>query len=180
MGFNSTTFFEVVAAGRPAVNLEGLVGPRLPEHTDGFLQNHYPIMDFIETPSTLEQLFRYVEKVRRGEWSAQAAYGPEAAALLRSVCLYPRPFSTLAAVVHSILSDLGAGDPGHSTAGSLPDGVVALEAAALEWITFRLRTDPITSFWFPWTPGRFRQRHAAQIARYLRAAALYPYRGTTP
>ena len=178
VGFNSTTFFEVVAAGRPGVSLEGLIGPRLADHADGFLQYHYPIMDFIETPTTLDQLFRYVEKVRAGEWSAQAAYGPEAQALLRSVCLYPRPFSTLSAVVRMVLSDLGADAPGGT--GGLLDAAAHLEARALEWVTFRLRRHPVTSFWFPWTPGPFRRKHAIEIARYLRAARSHPFSGSSP
>ncbi len=172
-GFNSTAFFEVVAAEHPAVNLEGLLGPRLAEHTDGFPQNHYPIMDFVETPSTWDGVFDYVRQVREGRWDARTAYGPEAKAVLTEVCRFPRRVSSLAAVVDRVLADLGGPAParGNSGAGHLRADV---DSRLLEWSTFRLRRDKITSSWFPLEERRLRRRHAAEITRYLRAAAAFP------
>ena len=174
-GFNSTAFFEVVAAGHPAVNLEGFLGPRLAEHTDGFPQNHYPIMDFVETPSTWDDLFNYVRQVREGRWDARSAYGPEAQAVLTDVCHFPRTVSSLAAVVDRVLADLGGPDPAGKS-GAVGELRAAVGSRLLEWSTFRLRRDKITSSWFPLEERRLRRRHAAAIARYLQAAAAFPAR----
>lgn len=172
-GFNSTAFFEVVAAGHPAVNLEGLLGPRLAEHTDGFPQNHYPIMDFVEAPSTWDEVFGYVRQVREGRWDGRCAYGPEAQAVLADVCRFPRTVSSLAAVVDTVIADLGGPAPGRGDGGAGELRAV-VESRLLEWNTFGLRRDKVTSSWFPLEERRLRHRHAAAIARYLRAAAAFP------
>jgi len=178
LGYNSTAFFEVVAANKPAINLEGLVGPRLAEHVDGFQQSHYPVMDHIPTPGSLEELFRMIRRMRDGQWVAAQCYGAECRALLQDVCHYPRSTAALAAVVQTIVDDLeGAGLDkrwSHRVAGALG----GWEAKALEAVSFTVLRNPVTSMWFPMRDGRFARQHAAEIARYVRAAERFPASGS--
>ena len=164
LGCNSTTFFEVVAANKPSLNLEGLT-PRLAEHVDGCEQNRYPIMDWIESPSTPEALFARLEGFRAAP-PAGDLYGPEAKGILRDVCHFPRQSSTLATVVREIMNELE------------PSGVnlqwARVRAKTAEWLTFSARRDRVTSCWYPMNAQTAHQEHAVPIARYLQAAKSFP------
>lgn len=177
LGYNSTTFFEAVAANKPAINLGGLLGPRLAEHVDGDQQSHYPVMDHIPTPGSLEELFRLIRRMREGQWAAAQGYGAECRALVKDVCHYPRATATLAAVVQTVAHDLEAagvdGRRSHRVAGALG----RWEAKALEVASFTVRRHPVTSEWFPMHDVRFARQHAAEIARYVRAAERFPASG---
>lgn len=171
LGYNSTTFFEAVAANRPAISLEGFVGPRLQEHLDGLEMNHYPIMDHLETPTSLEELFALIQMMRQGRWTG---YGPECRALLKDVYHYPRAASALATVVQTVVQDLDGARPDGGFSDRLAETLGRWEANALETATFTLRRDPVTSAWFPLRLGRFARQHAEEIARYVRAAERFP------
>ena len=170
LGCNSTTFFEVVAANKPSLNLEGLMH-RLAEHVDGFEQNRYPIMDHIESPTTLDALFGRIEQLRSKPPQGDL-YSRETTEILRDVCNFPRPVSTLAMVVREIMSELE------------PRGVNAqwgrVRAKATEWLTFSVRRDRITSCWYPMNEPAARREHAIPIARYLQAARSFPAGVTSP
>ena len=178
LGYNSTTFLEAVAANKPAINLEGLAGPRLAEHVDGLQQNHYPVMDYMPAPGSLEELFSMIRLMRERQWVAAQGYGAECRVLLRDVCHYPRSTAALAAVVETVVHDLEAagvdGRRSHLVAGVLG----RWEAKALEVASFTVRRDPVTSVWFPMRVGRFARQHAAEIARYVRAAERFPASGS--
>lgn len=174
LGFNSTTFFEAVAAGKPAISLEGLAGPRLREHTTSSPPTHYPIMDHLPTPTSRDELFALIAQIREGRWKAEEAYGPELRALLQEVYQFPRTTSSLAAVVRSILSNLGQEPPRRRWIERLEEIRVIGEAQLLEFFTFRVRRDPIISPWFPLEASRYERLYARQILRYLRAAAAFP------
>lgn len=171
LGYNSTTFFEAVALGKPAISMEGLIGPRLQDHTDSFVMNHYPIMDHLETPGSFDELFDFIARVRRGEWEAATAYGPEAQAILRDVCHYPRSNSALAEIVETIQRDLGTQPVGRAEGNFLPEWLARAAARSLDLATFQVRRDAITGSWFPLHEAELKRRYVLEIARYLRAAA---------
>ncbi len=173
-GFNSTTFFETVAAGKPAINLDGMLGPRLAEHIDQFMQNHYPIMDHIQTPSSWEELFGFLERVRSGEWNSQTAYGSAARQILQDSCTFPRTASTLATIVQRVGQDLERSSPTHQVPRRAQEWSARLSAQAAEFMTFRLRRDPVGNCWFPLNVRRERRGHLSAIGRYLRAAQEFP------
>lgn len=166
LGCNSTTFFEVVAADKPSLSWEGLLDPRLAEHVDGFTQNHYPIMDHIESPPTAEALFDRLDQLRRGPDSGRPRYSEEARGILRDVCNFPRQVSALAAVVQQVAQEME------------PSGIRVqwnrVQAKAAEWLTFSVRRDPVTSCWFPLDAAASRKRLGVFIERYLRAARAFP------
>lgn len=168
LGCNSTTFFEVVAANKLSLNLEGLMGPRLAEHVDGFDQNHYPIMDHIESPTTMDALLQRLEEMRCRPAANAHLYGEEARAILRDVCHFPRPVSTLASVVHQVVSEME------------PRGVRVrwgrVRAKVLEWTTFAARRDQTTSSWYRLDADAARKKHSVPIRRYLQAAKTFPVR----
>ena len=174
LGYNSTSFFEAVAAERPAISLEGLIGPRLHEHNDGCAMNHYPIMDHLDAPTSMDEVFALIQMMREGRWTAERGYGADCRALLKDVYHYPRAASTLAAVVQTIVQDL----EGTRSVGRFSDRIVEAlgrgEAKAFEVATFTLRRDPVMSVWFPMRPGRFARQHADEIDRYVRAAEQFP------
>ena len=172
VGFNSTTFFEAVAARKPAVNLTGMAGPRLAEHTNRFAQNHYPIMDHVNNPRNWEELFAFLGRVRNLRPEEPFTHTPEAQALLQEVCHFPRTVSTLARIVQAVLSDLGesAREPGRG----LRERWALAQAKALDFYTFRVRRDPIGNCWFPLSVPWLRRRYAKEVERYLRAARNFP------
>jgi len=174
LGFNSTTFFEAVAYNKPAISLLGLLGPRLRDHTQDFPQNHYPIMDRLPTPASLEQLFDQMEEIYRGTWKGDRVFGPEAKALLRDVYHFPRSSSTLAQVVQSVLADFGESVSPPSLDNMMAEARARSEAKALEFFTFKVRRDSQNSSWFPLTLSQFERQHAAEILRYLGAAEQFP------
>lgn len=180
LGYNSTTFFEAVATGKPAVSLEGLIGPRLQEHVDGFAMNHYPIMDHVETPGSFSELFDFIARVRAGKWEAALAYGPGPQAILRDVCDYPRKHSALAVIVETISRDLGESPSPRAAADLFAERLARLAAGSLDFATFQIRRDAVTGSWFPLHEGAFRRQHALEIARFLRAAAASRAESTEP
>lgn len=172
--FNSTTFFEAVAAGKPALNLTPLVGPRLAEHTDRFPQTHYPILDQVESAEGWEGAFRFLDRIRRMKPGQPYEHSAQARAILQEVCGFPRPISALARVVHTVLADLGEPSRAEAT-DRLKEGLALARAKALEVYTFHLRRDPVGNCWFPLRPRQLRRRFANEIQRYLRAAHTFPW-----
>lgn len=173
--FNSTTFFEAVAAGKPAVNLAGLVGPRLAEHTDRHPQAHYPILDQVESPENWDQMFGFLDRVSRMQPGEPFEHSAQARSILQDVCNFPRPVSALARVVHTVLSDLGEA-PSAAAADRWQEGLALAKAKALEAYTFRLRGDAIGNCWFPLEAGALRRRFRNEIQRYLRSAQTFPWK----
>lgn len=178
-GFNSTTFFELVATSSPAICLEGLIGARLEEHIDHFLQNHYPIMDYIETPTSFEELFDLIKRMRRGSWKAETAYGPQAREILRDVCSFPRTESALVTIVRTLLNDAGDSTDSRGLHAHFMEVLARMQAKTLEWITFGLRREPVTSAWFPMEESHFERQHRAHLERYARAALFRENAGSS-
>ena len=166
LGCNSTTFFEVVAANKPSLNLEGLMGPRLAEHVDGFEQNHYPIMDQIESPTTPDEFFARMDSLRHRPDEEGPRYSEAARAILQDVSYFPRPVSSLAAVVQQVDGEME------------PRGTQVqwkrVQARVTQWLTFSIRRDRITSCWFPLDAAASRKKLSLFIERYLRAARSFP------
>lgn len=175
-GFNSTTFFEIVAAGIPGVNLEGLIGPRLAEHTDHYPQTHYPIMDHVPTPSSREELFAWIEQVRRKDPAVPFQFPAQARAILQDVCHFPRPVTALAQIVQTIRADLGE-TPRVDRGSWRGESWARAKARALELYTFQVRRDPTGNCWFPLREKQLRRQHAGEIRRYLQAAQTRPFAG---
>ena len=173
-GFNSTTFFEAVAAGKPAVNLVKLVGPRLDEHTDRHPQAYYPILDQVESPEDWDQMFDFLDQVGRMQPGEPFEHSAQARSIVQEVCNFPRPVSALARVVQTVLSDLGEA-PISSTADPLREGVALAKAKALDAYTFNVRRDPAGNCWFPLHARQLRNRFRKEIARYLRGALAFPW-----
>lgn len=171
-GFNSTTFFEIVAADKPAVNLEGLLGPRLRDHTADFPQNHYPIMDFIPTPKSWDELFALTERVKGNPTGPH--YPREAHAVLTDICAWPHAASALAGIVRTVHQDAA----GKSLPSSgVADTFAVAKARAAEIFTFGLRRHPIGNSWFPLDGKRLARTHRAEIARYVQTAEKHPVTG---
>lgn len=179
LGFNSTTFFEAVAAGKAVANLEGLMGSRLADHLDGSPMNQYPILEYIERPQSLEALFAFITRVRAGAWSAAEAYGPACRALLRDVCHFPRETATLATVVETIVHDLDGTGRWGGLSDRLLEALWRVEAKARETFAFYVHRTPQTSVRYPMKLRRFEAEHREAISRYLRAAAAFPARPKT-
>lgn len=172
VGFNSTTLFEAVALSKPAIDLSGLIGPRLADHEADLVMRRYPIMDYVIKPRSWDELFETVHQIRRGGWSG--GYAPQARALLEEVCAYPRSTATLAAVVRTVVQDL-EGRVWHQGAfDRVLDGLTTINARAIEFATFQLRRDRVTSAWFPLRCRRLERLLAAQIHRYIEAARRFP------
>jgi hypothetical protein len=174
VGFNSTTFFEAVAAGKPAISLDGLLGQRLAEHRDDFPTSRYPILEYVAQPDSWEALFDVVQHVRSGAWSAQEAYGRrEVVDLLRDLYTYPRSVSTLARIVDQVNRDLGGGARQEASEDG-GAGFTCVKVKALELATFGLRRDRVISSWFPLNRRQLERDFAAQIRRYVEAAVRFP------
>ncbi|MBI1952758.1 MAG: hypothetical protein HYS41_01375 [Candidatus Omnitrophica bacterium] len=178
-GFNSTTFFEAVAAGKPALNLTGLVGPRLAEHTDHFQQNHYPIIDHLKVPETWDEVFAFVNQIQPKGPGEPFEHSAEAQAILRDVCHFPRPVSALSQLVHTVLADLGQ-PPSAEEDSRWREPWVLAQAKALEAYTFKIRRDPIGNCWFPLQARRLAGRFEREIQRYLLAAQGFPAGAKAP
>lgn len=176
LGFNSTTFFEAVAAGKAAANLEGLLEPRLADHLDGSPMNQYPILEYVERPRSFDALFAFIARVRAAEWSTTQAYGPTCQALLRDVCHFPREASTLATVVETIARDLEGTRRWGGLSDRLLEALWRAEAKGREVVAFQIRRVPQTSVRYPIELRRFEAEHREAIARYLRAAVTFPAR----
>ena len=183
LGYNSTTFFEAVASGKPAVNLMALVGERLEEHIGKMTMGRYPIMEHLEAPTSLEELFALIQQMREGRWARERGYSPACRALLRDVCQYPREQSALAMVVRTVVEDLGGPLRPEGWRSRWASAARYWHIRAREAAAFAIRRTPITSPRFPMRLRRFERDHAEEIARYLRAAATFPVgcdRGTIP
>lgn len=177
-GFNSTTFFEAVAARKPAVNLTGMVDPRLADHTNHFPQSHYPIMDHVSNPHSWEELFAFLDRIRSTPPAEPFVHASEAQAILQDVCAFPRPVSALARIVQMVLADLG--EPVREPGYGLREQRALAEAKALDLYTFRIRRDPIGNCWFPLSAPWLRRRYGKEVARYVRAAENFPCTEKTP
>jgi len=170
IGFNSTAFFEAIAAAQPAISLAFLMGPRLPEHLDGFVGSHYSIIDQLETPRSWDALFEIVERIRHGRWDG---YRDEAKALLHDVCGYPRSTAALAAIVRTVLKDVKGRDRRRGAATRFAEVLGTAKSRALEYSTFTIRRERTTSAWFPLRLRRLARQLDPTIQRYLRAAAIF-------